>query len=79
MDLGYLKSILPDNSRTRKFGGTGLGLAITKRLVDLLHGNIIVQSKVGEGTHFVIQVPVGKMELGQTEENQRALHRLSDK
>lgn len=44
-------------STTRKFGGTGLGLSITKKLVDLLEGQLLVDSKEGEGTSFSIKLP----------------------
>ncbi|OLN28776.1 sensor histidine kinase [Desulfosporosinus metallidurans] len=46
-----------DKSRTRETGGTGIGLALVQQITTLHQGTITVQSKVGQETEFIVQLP----------------------
>ncbi|KAL0935044.1 hsp90-like protein [Colletotrichum truncatum] len=49
-----------DASTARKFGGTGLGLTICKNLLDLMHGDMTLESSLGNGTVATFWVPFNK-------------------
>ena len=51
-------------STTRKYGGTGLGLAITRRLCQMMGGDVTVRSEPGKGSTFTIRVPADLREQG---------------
>lgn len=46
-----------DSSTTRRYGGTGLGITISKQLAELMGGSIGVDSELGRGSHFWVELP----------------------
>ncbi|MBQ7159611.1 MAG: response regulator [Treponema sp.] len=67
MDKEYLPKIFDafsqeDATATNKYGGSGLGLAITKSIVELMNGNITVESEKGKGTTFTVIVTLTNVE-----------------
>lgn len=61
-----------DTSTTRKYGGTGLGLVISKKLAELMHGEVGLDSEFGTGSTFWFTVRLGKGGKGERQRRLRA-------
>lgn len=57
-----------DNT-SRQYGGTGLGLAISHSFVQMMHGEIVVESRAGSGTKFIITLPLKRPDVEQKEKH----------
>ena len=53
-----------DEARERKSGGLGIGLALVREVVDQHHGNISVESVLGKGTTFSVNIPLAEQDAG---------------
>ena len=72
MEESYLNKIFEpfsqeDDSSANKYGSTGLGMAITKNIVELMNGNISVESKKGVGSTFTVNVTLHNSKRGHLE------------
>lgn len=67
-----------DAETTRLYGGTGLGLTLCRQLVERMHGQILVDSRQGNGTHFTVTLPLPVHEADEDQDLPRVDARVKD-
>ena len=67
-----------DVDTTRLYGGTGLGLTLCRQLVERMHGQILVDSLQGKGTHFTVTLPLPVHDAGEDHDLPQVDARLRD-
>ena len=68
----FLPFVQADASITRRYGGTGLGLTIAKQLVDLMQGQIQVESEIGQGSCFTFTLALQRAPEAEQQQQQHA-------
>lgn len=58
LETVFTPFVQTSNDTARKYGGTGLGLTIVKKITDLMHGEVTVESELGKGTTFSALIPL---------------------
>ncbi|MFC3414383.1 PAS domain-containing hybrid sensor histidine kinase/response regulator [Algoriphagus hitonicola] len=61
-----------ESSSTRSYQGTGLGLAIAKKLIELMGGELEIESEVGQGSEFTFGIIVKKVSQGELEQEAKS-------
>ena len=59
-----------EESTSRRYGGTGLGLALSRKLCQLMGGDISVESQIKQGSSFVIEIPAPLIQTSKPDEQE---------